>query len=99
MLAKIWQAHRSRRIRERCDGEIVGIPLKRREENAMKAIRALLLVLAISVSAYAGEMENDRTGEMPNGVAGDQGNGGRVIVTDAVTEAALQLLQSMSLLF
>ncbi len=57
----------------------------------MKAVRALMLVLVLSVCAYAGDMDNGKTG--------DQGNGGRTAVTYSVTETALQLLQSMSLLF
>jgi hypothetical protein len=99
MLARIWQAHQSRRIRVRCDGEVVGIPRKAKGKSAMKAIRVLLLVLAISVSAYAGEMETDRTGDMPCGITGDMGNGGRTAVTDPVIETAMQILQSLSLLF
>ena len=65
----------------------------------MKALRALLLVLALSVCAYAGNIECDKTGDMPNGVPGDQTNGGRMAVTDPVTEIALQLLQSVLPLF
>jgi hypothetical protein len=65
----------------------------------MKAIRTLMLVLVLSVCAYAGEMDNGRTGDMDNGKTGDQGNGGRTAVTYSVTETALQLLQSISLLF
>jgi hypothetical protein len=65
----------------------------------MKAIRALLLVLTISVSAYAGEMECGRTGEIPNDKTGDMDAGGRIAATDPVTEIGLQVLQSMLPLF
>jgi hypothetical protein len=60
----------------------------------MKAVRALLLILAIFVSAYAGEMECGRSGNMPTDKAG-------VMETDKtsamhpVTEIALYLLQSV----
>jgi hypothetical protein len=62
----------------------------------MKAIRALMLVLAISVSAYAGEIECDRTGNMPTDKTGDM-HAGKTI--DPVTEIALQVLQSVLPLF
>ena len=62
----------------------------------MKALRALMLVLAISVSAQAGWMECGRAEEMPNDKAGDMDNGKTV---DPVTETALQLLQSILPLF
>lgn len=83
----------------RCGGEVVEIPRKAKGKNAMKAIRALLLVLALSVSTSAGEMECDKTG--------NQGNGGRVglmpndktSTIDPVTATALQLLQSILPLF
>ncbi len=65
----------------------------------MKALRALLLVLVLSVSASAGIMETDKDG--------NQGNGGRVgempidktSTIDPVTATALQLLQSILPLF
>lgn len=41
----------------------------------MKAIRALMLVLALSISASAGNMECDKTGDMPNGRAGEMQTG------------------------
>lgn len=50
----------------------------------MKALRALMLAMAISVCAYAGVM--------PNGAAGDMDN---VATETAVTEAILSLLQSV----
>lgn len=52
----------------------------------MKALRALLLVLAISVCVYAGEIPCDRTGEMRNDVAGvmDNGKAGEMY-TDVLT--------------
>jgi hypothetical protein len=61
----------------------------------MKAIRALMLVLALSVCAYAdgektGVMPNDRTGVMPNE---------KTTPVDPVTEIALQVLQSVLPLF
>jgi hypothetical protein len=62
----------------------------------MKAIRALMLVLALSVCAYAGDIECDRTGNMPTDKAGDM-YGGKTI--DPVTATALQLLQSLLPLF
>lgn len=66
----------------------------------MKALRALLLVLALSVSASAGWMENDRTGNMPNDKAGDMDNGKTgVMPNDLVTATALQILQSVLPLF
>jgi hypothetical protein len=37
----------------------------------MKVLRALLLILALSVSASAGWMENDKTGNIPNVRAGE----------------------------
>jgi hypothetical protein len=64
----------------------------------MKAIRALLLVLAISVSAYAGDMENDKTGNMPNGKAGEMETD-KTSATTPVTGIALQVLQSVLALF
>lgn len=36
----------------------------------MKALRALMLILALSVCASAGDMENDKTGQIPCGRAG-----------------------------
>lgn len=50
-----------------------------------------MLVLAISVSAYAGEMPCDKTGDI--------GAGGRAVVTDPVKDIALHLLQSVLPLF
>ena len=69
----------------------------------MKALRASILVLALSVCAYAGNMDNgvtgspanDVAGNMDNGVAGNMDNG----LTDSATEIALNLLQSVMSLF
>lgn len=58
----------------------------------MKTLRALMLMLALSVCTYAGEMPNktgDAAGEMPN-VAGEMPN-----ATDPITELAISLLQSL----
>jgi hypothetical protein len=56
----------------------------------MKALRALMLVLALSVCTYAGEMDNGKTGNMDNG---------KTTITDSVTTTALQILQSVLPLF
>lgn len=68
----------------------------------MKAFRALLLVLALSASAFAGNMPFDRTGDMPNdkngnmpcGREGDMPNG-KIAAPDATTDVILTLLQSV----
>ncbi len=72
----------------------------------MKSMRALLLVLAISVSAYAGNMENDKTGNPPSGRAGimecdKTGNmeNDKTSAIDPVMDLALHLLQSVLPLF
>lgn len=57
----------------------------------MKALRALMLTLAVSVCAYAGDMPNGITGSTPVGVAGDMTNG----VADPITEITITLLQSV----
>ena len=41
----------------------------------MKALRALMIVLALSVCAFAGEMPCGKTGDMPNDVAGEMQTG------------------------
>jgi hypothetical protein len=64
----------------------------------MKAIRVLLLVLALSVSASAGNMECDKTGNPPSGRAGIMEND-KTSAIDPVTATALQLLQSILPLF
>jgi hypothetical protein len=57
----------------------------------MKALRALMLVLVLSVCTYAdGNMDNGRTGNMDNG---------KTTITDSVAVTALQLLQSVLPLF
>jgi hypothetical protein len=64
----------------------------------MKAIRALLLVLALSVSAYAGIRECDINGNPPTGRAGEM-ECDKTSVTDPATDIALQVLQSVLPLF
>ncbi|HEY0545424.1 MAG TPA: hypothetical protein VGC91_08625 [Pyrinomonadaceae bacterium] len=65
----------------------------------MKTIRALMLVLALSVCAYAdGNMPNEKTGNMPNERAGIMPNE-KTSAVDPVTDIALQLLQSVLPLF
>jgi hypothetical protein len=64
----------------------------------MKVIKALLLVLALSVCAFAGDMECGRTGEMENDKTGDM-HAGRTSTIDPITEVALQLVQSVLPLF
>lgn len=60
----------------------------------MKTIRALMLVLALSACAYAGDMPNGRDGNIPFGVAGDMPSG-KAGTTNLPTEIALYLLQSV----
>jgi hypothetical protein len=72
-----------------------------------KTIRALMLVLALSVCAQAGDMGNGVVNQPPppsasstteistEQVAGDMGNG----VTDAATDIVLNLLQALLALF
>ena len=60
----------------------------------MKCIRALMLVLALSICAYAGDIPCDKTGIMPNGRAGEMPND-KTATTDPLTEIALYLLQSV----
>lgn len=64
----------------------------------MKVLRALLLVLALSVSASAGWMETDRAGNIPYDKAGEMEND-KTSAIDPVTATALQLLQSLLPLF
>jgi hypothetical protein len=64
----------------------------------MKAVRALLLILAISVSAYAGEMECGRIGNMPTDKAGVMETD-KPTAIDPITATALQILQSILPLF
>ncbi|MBV9957274.1 MAG: hypothetical protein JO360_02595 [Acidobacteria bacterium] len=60
----------------------------------MKAFRALLLVLVLSVCAFAGDMPCGRDGDMPNGKDGDIPNG-KVAVPDATADVILTVLQSV----
>ena len=73
----------------------------------MRALRALLLVLALSVCVYAdgnipndkgGIIPNDRIGVMPTDKTGDMPCG-KAGTTDLSTEIALYLLQSVLPLF
>lgn len=64
----------------------------------MKAIRALMLMLALSVCAYAGVMPNELTGNMPCERTGEMPCE-KTSAVDPVTEIALQLLQSVLPLF
>jgi hypothetical protein len=64
----------------------------------MKAIRALMLMLALSLCAYAGEMPCERTGNMPNERAGVMPND-KTSAVDPVTDIALRVLQSVLPLF
>jgi len=73
-------------------------PTKSEGKRVMKAIRALLLVLALSVSAYAGIMENDKTGNPPTGRAGEM-ECDKTSASNPVTDIALQVLQSALPLF
>ena len=69
----------------------------------MKVLRALMLILALSISASAGNMECDKTGDMPNGRAGEMqtgktgemDNGKSGEMPNEVTRIAWQLLHSM----
>ena len=72
----------------------------------MKILRALMLVLTLSVCAYAGNMDNgapvpppstQTAGEMDNGVAGNMDNGvsaNAPVTESTVTAVALNVLQS-----
>jgi hypothetical protein len=62
-------------------------------EKMMKVIRASMLVLALSVYTYAGDIPNGIAGDIPNGVAGvaDTAN--------ALTGVVVSLLQSVLSLF
>ena len=72
-----------------------------------KVIGVAVLITALTCPAYAGEMQNDKTGGTPssapaetqNGVAGDMQNG--VTATDNIqgAEIAFSLLQSVLSLF
>ncbi len=62
----------------------------------MKVLRALMIVLAISVSVYAGDMPCGKTGNIPADKAGDMPCDK---ASETITEMALQLLQSALPLF
>lgn len=57
----------------------------------MKALRALMLILALSVYSYAGNMPTCLTDNMPPDAAGNMAND----VADPITEIAVNLLQSV----
>jgi hypothetical protein len=92
-------------------GCIGHIPSRAKGKNVMKALRALMLVLALCVCTYAGDMPNGATGNMPNDVAGNMptvvagnmetGVAGNIPcdAADPVTEIALNILQSVLPLF
>lgn len=74
----------------------------------MKALRALMLVLALSACIYAGDMDNgivstppptppSATSTKTNDVTGQMETG--LTTTNAVTEIALNLLQTALALF
>ena len=69
-----------------------------REEKVMKAIRASLLVLALCVCTYAGDMPCERTGVMPTEKIGEMPSE-KTSAIDPVTDIALQILQSLLPLF
>jgi hypothetical protein len=102
VFVRIWQRHQSRHDAQKRDGQTGQIPLKERE-NVMKALRASILVLALSVCAYAGDMPTCLTGNMPAGVAGNMANdvAGNMEndAADPITEIALNLVQSVLSLF
>jgi hypothetical protein len=67
-----------------------------------KFIRASVLVLALAIPAFAGDIPYGVTGDIPNNATGDMQNG--VISTlppagSTATEAFLTLLQSLLALF
>lgn len=64
----------------------------------MKALRALLLVLALSVCTYAGNMETDKTGNMETDKAGNMETD-KTSASEPITEIALQILQGILPLF
>ena len=75
---------------------------QQRKGKVMKAFRALLLVLALSVCTFAGEMPCGRDGNIPIDKTGDipydrDGNipYDKAGTTDLSTDIALYLLQSV----
>jgi hypothetical protein len=65
----------------------------------MKTLRALLLVLALSVTAFAGDMPNDKDGNQGAGGRVGETSTGKTPAGDFVTVTALQILQSILPLF
>ncbi|HYH86735.1 MAG TPA: hypothetical protein VEX60_14885 [Pyrinomonadaceae bacterium] len=72
-----------------------------------KVIGVAVLITALTCSAYAGDMQNDKTGgtpssapgEIQNDVAGDMQNGVTTTSDIQGAEIALSLLQSVLSLF
>ena len=62
--------------------------------NVMKVLRASILVLVLSVCAYAGNMENDFATPPPPPPAAPE-----AVTGDLVTEITLNLVQSVLSLF
>lgn len=64
----------------------------------MKALRALMLVLALSVCSYAGDIPTCLTDNMPPAASADMDNdvAGNMptVVADPITEITVNLLQS-----
>lgn len=88
-------------------GHIGRLPSTAKGESAMKALRALTLVLALIVCAHAGNIPNmgagtppppsSAAGHIPNDATGDADPGGAGATP--MTEVMLSLLQSAMALF
>ena len=66
----------------------------------MKALRVLMLVLALSVCAYAdGNMPNGIAGDMDCGVAEVTDSGTSITTAPTITETVFSLLQSVLSVF
>ncbi len=65
----------------------------------MRAFRALILVLALSVCANAGEIPCDRTGDMPGGGRVGEMPTDKTSAIDPTMAITLQILQSVLPLF
>jgi hypothetical protein len=65
------------------------------KENVMKALRASILVLALFVCAYAGNMQNEFAAPPPPPPPSTP----EAVMGDLATEIALNLLQSVLSLF